>query len=1037
MAESSKGNSPVHASDENLEKWGKCSRRHFSKLTMTALGALAIDGAPAFAKVSGPLQQSSALQPMRYGIGPCWHRDLGDIRALISVPNVAGPVRVRIPWRRRDTDPQDKQIILQEIESGKRIENVVAIEVNRDFGEIVFQPSVIPGSYALYYMPYTVNPTPWEYSVSYLPSHSSADTAWLAHYGLAADSMNSDRLIALPRATVTEIQARTDFDSYNPMEIIATEEEKRKLLMKHPGQAWLLFPERREFPIRMTDDLPLRWTERGPTGEFYGQCRPNEFYVFQVGVYAFAKNIQNLEVGYEDLISSDGAVIGHQAMRCFNLGGVGWNGRPIEKVFGISKGKVGALWFGVQIPGNAVPGKYHGTLTLRAKGVNQTRVNVILEVSGQSLESSGDNDIWRLSRLRWLDSTIAIDDGITPPYTPLRLQEQEISCLGRELRFDRMGLPESIHSNGREILAGPVGFVVVTGEGNVSWETGKPRIVSDSPGAITWESLAMAPELQLRCIATMEFDGYVNFNVSVRPLKRLDVKDLRLEIPLLLETSVYMMGLGRKGGYRPTHWEWKWDIGRANNSLWIGDFNAGLQLNLKGPEETWDIYDLRASGIPDSWGNDGKGGCTVATAGNVVTVSAYSGPRPLDPNQELEFRFGLLITPVKPLDTVHWKQRYYQQSYPEPGAVPTETLIESGVTIVNIHQGNELNPWINYPFLTVDKLSAYIDEVHATDIQAKIYYTVRELSNHVVELWALRSLNHEVFTDGPGGGGAWLREHLVSNYKPAWHTTLPSGEVDQAITETGLSRWDNYYLEGLAYLLKRAQIDGLYLDGIGYNRQVMKRVRKVLDRNRPGSLIDLHSGNTYTFHDYRISPANQYMGHFPYINSLWFGEGYNYNESPDYWLVEVSGIPFGLFSDMLQGGGNPWRGMVYGMTARCYQGVNPTPIWRFWDDFGIQDAEMVGYWVPSCPIRTSRSDILATVYKKREKVLIAVASWSPQHVTCHLSIDWSALKIKPEAATLSAARIEGFQEKAVFSVSSEIPFQPGRGWLLILENAAS
>ena len=80
------------------------------------------------------------------------------------------------------------------------------------------------------------------------------------------------------------------------------------------------------------------------------------------------------------------------------------------------------------------------------------------------------------------------------------------------------------------------------------------------------------------------------------------------------------------------------------------------------------------------------------------------------------------------------------------------------------------------------------------------------------------------------------------------------------------------------------------------------------------------------------------MEHFPYINSLWFGESYDYNESPDYWLVEVSGIPFGLFGEMLEGNGNPWRGMVYGMTARYYQGADPKHIWKVWDEFGIQDA---------------------------------------------------------------------------------------------------
>ena len=45
---------------------------------------------------------------------------------------------------------------------------------------------------------------------------------------------------------------------------------------------------------------------------------------------------------------------------------------------------------------------------------------------------------------------------------------------------------------------------------------------------------------------------------------------------------------------------------------------------------------------------------------------------------------------------------------------------------------------------------------------------------------------------------------------------------------------------------------------------------------------------------------------------------------------------------MLENNGNPWRGMVYGMTARYYQGADPKYIWSFWDEFGIQDAEMIG-----------------------------------------------------------------------------------------------
>ena len=50
----------------------------------------------------------------------------------------------------------------------------------------------------------------------------------------------------------------------------------------------------------------------------------------------------------------------------------------------------------------------------------------------------------------------------------------------------------------------------------------------------------------------------------------------------------------------------------------------------------------------------------------------------------------------------------------------------------------------------------------------------------------------------------------------------------------------------------------------------------------------------------------QFMHLMPYIDSLWLGEGYDYNEEADYWLVEVSGLPFGLMGDMMREG-NLWR----------------------------------------------------------------------------------------------------------------------------------
>jgi hypothetical protein len=210
-------------------------------------------------------------------------------------------------------------------------------------------------------------------------------------------------------------------------------------------------------------------------------------------------------------------------------------------------------------------------------------------------------------------------------------------------------------------------------------------------------------------------------------------------------------------------------------------------------------------------------------------------------------------------------------------------------------------------------------------------------------------------------------------------------------------------------------------------------VRKVLDRNRSHALIDLHSANQYNPRDGFASSANLYLEHFPFLNRLWFGEYFDYNSAPDYWLVEISGIPFGLMGEMLQDNGNPWRGMVFGMTGRLPWAGDPRPLWRAWDDFGIADSRMVGFWVDTRPVKTNRGDVLATSYVRDGKTMVAVASWAKERVDVTLAIDWTALGLDPSRVQVAAPAIENFQEARTFAHSAAIPVEPGKGWLLVIQ----
>ena len=995
---------------------------------------------------------SLAAEDVPYGVAKSrWPAGLGNHRARLIVAEKAEAVRAHIPWRRHDPAPEKKNVLVVDA-AGKTVANRVVVEVNREFGDMVFQADAA-GEYFLYYMPFSEKTVNWQYSTEYATPQSTAEPGWLDRNGLTPDRLRDGKWRTLPEAKVVEFQTWHDFHRFDPMEVIATAQETKDLIAKYPESSYLLFPEDRKFPIRMTDDLPLRWVRNGPSAEFKGEAQRGEFYVFQVGLYAARKPIEDMEE-----VLSDGLALPHgqrgpgtwppraffpsdlrkgapheypdstRLFHAFNLSGIDWLGRPMEKTVAVPQGKVQALWFGLRIPKNAAPGDYEGRLWFEPKGAEETNVHLSIKVTPQVLEDGGVSELWRQARLEWLDSTIGLGDDVVAPYTPLEVDGKTVKCLGRQVTFGPNGLPQSIRSGQREILGRPIALVAETANGPIAWTGDAATVNRIAEGAATAQAENAGGPFKMSCEARMEFDGYINFRVTLKAEQAADLKDIRLEIPYRRDVATYMMGFCRPGGTRPREWKWAWNVNQATNMVWLGDFDAGLQVKLKGPKDTWDIADLRAGGIPPSWGNQGKGGATVSEEGDAVIVRAFSGPRSLKAGEEVEFRFGLLITPVKPLDPAHWTQRYYHYYAP---VVPVETVAATGANIINCHQGNALNPYINYPFLTTEAFGAYVRQAHARGIRVKTYYTVRELSNYVAELWALRSLGFEVFLDGGGGGHSWLREHLASHYASAWHQPYPNGEVDAAIATTGLSRWHNYYLEGLGWLVRNVGLDGLYLDGIGYDREIMKRVRRVMDRARPGCLIDFHSGNEYP--GMRISAANKYMEHFPYINSLWFGEGYDYNESPDYWLVEISGIPFGLYGEMLEGGGNPWRGMVYGMTCRLGWGGDPRRIWRVWDDFGIQESRTIGYWDPACPVKTGRKDVLATAYVKRGKTLVSLASWAKEPAQVRLGIDWKALGLDPQKAKLFAPAIQSFQPAALFEPTDEIPVAPARGWLLYLD----
>ncbi|MGV8136985.1 MAG: glycoside hydrolase domain-containing protein [Mangrovibacterium sp.] len=961
-------------------------------------------------------------QEISYGTGQWNPQGLGNHRAVIYVEKPSDAVKVIVPWRRLDR-VEDKNLILIDALTNQRIKNIYCLQKNKEFGEIVFQPISGEGNYYLYYMPGRNTGKWWFPDATYEKPKDTFDPSWK----ISTANQIDDHL-----ANTIAFECKSNYHSFYPMEIPVTQQELTDLLQKNRDKELLIFPENRNFPIRMFETIPYRWYKKGANSGFEGTAMRNESYSWQLGIFAPYKELNDFKLTFSDLKNEKGDILSSKSFKCINMGGKDHLGNEFVKNVTIPKGEVRSMWIVSDIKSDQAPGTFLGKVTASAKGTKDYTIAVTLHIENKIIENRGYNTPQNQSRLNWLDSDMGIDDDVVVPYAPVKLNGRDVSILGRKLRFNKSGFPiqitssftgsnHSIDGPDKNILAGPIHLDLIQNGKVIHFSSREPEIILKTSGAVAWQTVLTSENIDIFVKAKMECDGYINYETKIKANKEINLDDVQLVLPYNKSTAKYLMGMGKQGGYIPEKLEWKWNQEYANNMIWLGDVNAGLQVKLKHLVPDWKLASFEKVGPYRDWSNEGKGGCNIVQTEKEVVVSAYVGAKRMKKSDEMVLNFGLLITPFKILDDKHWNERYYHADN------NPETAAENGATLMNIHHANVYNPYINYPFLSGDTLKSIIAKGNKLHIRTKLYYTVRELSTNAPELWALRHLDDEIYSRSnvivladthekkdPNSiygmtGHSWLFEHLRSNYDPAWHDPGMGADGDMSVRTQGLSRWHNYYIEGLNFLIKEYGVRGLYLDGAGYDREIMKRMRKTMDRAADSCLIDFHSGNAFEPAYGLNSPANNYMELFPYINSLWFGEGYDYNSKPDYWLIEISGIPFGLYGEMLQNCGNAYRGMVYGMSTRYYGGCKPMNIWKLWDHFDISGSEYVGYWDETNPVKTGNKDILASVYLKKDKIMIAMGSWAKSDQVVSLNIDWKKIGFDPERARIEIPNITGLQ----------------------------
>jgi hypothetical protein len=716
----------------------------------------------------------------------------------------------------------------------------------------------------------------------------------------------------------------------------------------------------------------------------------------------------------------------------------------------------------LDMPKDAADKTFSGSIKVKSEKGDVRSLPFEIIVHGKVLEDGGINDGWRLARLKWLNSNIGREEVVTKPYIPVvvNTSQRKVRILGRELILGKDGLPSQIISyyngsntriveNGCNLLAKPFTF----SEDGFKESKTKFEFIEIKPTHAKWRATTTFNKVKRIVEGNIDYTGIGSFCIRHEGDAVLKAK---LEISMPYDVARFMEGLGRRGGFfNEGKVVQKWNPKLNRDAVWLGKINGGIAIRFKGANYHNPLvnayYAWHPNALPESWAS-GNGEIVVKKTSNQAILSAYGS----NAKKGAEWNFDLFITPFHKLDMkAHFSERYFHLGQRKNKKhFNAQQVRNKGATVVNLHHNTVWNPYINYPYNDDGgpHLKKVIEEAHKAGLLLKVYYTTRELTQNLPEFFALKSLDGEILfkrdesvkgwpITNKNGPHPWLKEHVGLDIVPAWRENVRFKEypnrLDLSVLTTPNTRWDNFYLEGLNYLVCEYGIDGIYVDDTALTGESMQRARRILDKDGKRRLVDNHSWSHHSSLAGSGTSNLAYINLYPYFNLLWRGEGFRNNMSHDSWLMERSGIPFGIPSEML-GAGNLFKGLVFGMTDRWGWGSakgSPHNIWKFFDDYNLGDAELIGWWDDTNPVTVSGSNnVKVSVWKGKKNIILTVGNFSKDPQKIRLSIDSKKIGLNGKNIKWSLVEIPQLQEGASeYDLNREVDISGDGGLVLVTE----
>lgn len=731
-------------------------------------------------------------------------------------------------------------------------------------------------------------------------------------------------------------------------------------------------------------------------------------------------------------LKSETDVLDKSACTCLNTQGCGADGVRIDKAYDIKPSCLQPVVLGMDLS-QAKLQKYTTVLN-----IGPCKVNINVDVKDTPVFNDCADGNSFAGRLKWLNSRLMRDKSVAKGFEPVVLDGAEMRFTGKTVKFATNGLFENANSYfdlsnniteevQKTLFFRPMEFIV---EGQ-KFKYARPRLETlENVAAIYAEGKSEA--FQIVTSAVIGYEGAFDYTVKLKANKDAIVPSVNLN--MYFASHSLNAGLGLEGGaFRPV--EWKFNPAVNQDSMYIGDVNCGACVKLKANNYSRPLsgknYALKPLVLPeDSWANYGAGTVSVYDSDEGAVFSANAGKFVVPKGAELTFRFEIRLTPFRPIRIKRqFAIRPYQPTFQSEGLL--DDASERVCNYVNLISGGDFSPYTNNPFMNEKALKLFVSDAHNANIGVNLQYAPSPVSAHASDVDILRRLGDDVLIKTEDGRELAARK----GFRGALH----DGEnPDVVFAATPDGRMDNYFVEGVNYLVKECGIDGIYLSDGNICRDTVERVRRIFDRKTGlAGIIDLGIVNDFKGERGLSSALNNCTEILPFVDKVYARKGFDFSRERDYLLTEVSGLPYGVTAEAVAGV-NPVLAILFGMTVR-YSAIKETKdedtcfeLHRVLDEFGIGDAIMKGFWDDTNPMTADKKDVSITTYINDGKMLAAIYNFGDTKVEFDIGVN-------PRKGFTSTGKkfvlpsIKGLQKKKKYNLNSSLSLGKRSGMIIIIK----